>query len=106
VKFIEPEEDIADLDDDFDEDDSPVFESRMKKKSRKDEPSGRKVKEKNLSKDADSGDKTESPGRKRKSGAKEKRKTGLIRKFARAVSRMLLIEDTDLSEEIEDEEDE
>ncbi len=106
VKFIEPEEDIDDLEDDFDEDDSPVFESRMKKKSRKDEPSGRKVKEKDLSKDADSGDKTESPGRKRKSGAKEKRKTGLIRKFARAVSRMLLIEDTDLSEEIEDEEDE
>ena len=107
VKFVEPEEVVGEPDDDpdFDEDDSPVFESRKTvRKSRK------PAKERTAGKGRGTSKSKRKAGKEEKdrpsAKGSEKKKGGLFGKVGKALSRMLLIEAGEEDESYDDEDDE
>jgi len=107
VKFVEPEELAEEPDDDpdFDEDDSPVFESRRTvRKTRKTSKERTAGKDRGTSKNK----RKDEQGEKSRPSVKgsEKRKGGFFGKVGKALSRMLLIEAEEEDESYDDEDDE
>ncbi len=99
VTFVEPEETETDLEEEYDEDDSPVLESARPGKTE----SGRGRKEPRRGKKARRGGKNRAaagaesaePGKRKIQGEAEKRRSGVFGKIGKAISRMLLIDDMD-----------